>query len=65
MRLAFWRTRRTNLLPPRLMAPNPRLTDERLAELGHLFRDAPPRDVPDPAAVSDGLPDDYEPGHED
>ena len=52
-----------------LMASNPRLTDERIAELGHLFRDAPPRDVPDPAqvpaALSDGVPDDYEPGHED
>ena len=48
-----------------LMASNPRLTDGRIAELGHLFRDATPSDVPDPAALSDGVPDDYEPGHED
>ena len=48
-----------------LMASNPRLSDERLAELGHLFRDAAPDDVHDPAALSDGIPDDYWPGHED
>ena len=48
-----------------MMASNPRLSDERLAELGHLLRDAAPDDVHDPAALSDGIPDDYWPGHED
>ena len=54
-----------------LMASDPNITDERLAELGHLFRDSPPGNVPDPDAppdaenLSDGIPSDYGPGHED
>ena len=44
-----------------LKASNPRISDERLPELSHLFRD----NVPDPSELSDGLPDDYAPGHED
>ena len=48
-----------------LIASSPRISDERLAELSHLFRDTVPDDVPDPSALSDGIPDDYWPGHED
>ena len=43
-----------------LIASNPRISEERLAELNHLFREG----VPDPSELSGGLPDDYGPGHE-
>jgi len=44
-----------------LMASNPNMSDERLAELGRHFADAPP----DADVLSDGIPSDYGPGHED